>query len=117
MVPKDGKKKKKQKKKKKDNKSYNQVAFMYNMDGGGGGAPIAKKKPEDVGKWKLSEPRESNLNQKEQWVYLGLMEKFAGYTSGQPFKNSQGRHFSAFVIFILLGGAAVTWRRGLFFVL
>ena len=90
---KDGKKKKKQKKKKnkgnaKDKESYKKVAFMYsNMDGG---APAAKSS-DDVGKWKLSEPRESNLSQKEQWVYLGLMDRFAGYTTGQTFKNSQER--------------------------
>ena len=70
----------------KDSKSYNRVAFMYDMD-----ASTPAKSFDDVGKWKLSEPRESSLNQKEQWAYLGLMDRFAGYTSGQPFKNSQGR--------------------------
>ena len=73
----------------KDSKSFNKVAFMYDLDGRGNS--MAKSTPDDVGKWKLSEPRESSLSQKEQRVYLGLMEKFAGYTSGQPFKNSQER--------------------------
>ena len=60
------------------------------MDGGGTSA--AKTSPNDIGKWTLSEPRESNLSQKEQRVYLGLLDRFAGYSSGQPFKNTQGRY-------------------------
>ena len=59
------------------------MAFMYSN--------MAAKSSDDVGKRKLSEPRESNLSQKEQWVYLGLMDRFAGYTTGQTFKNSQER--------------------------
>ena len=77
----------------KDSKSYNRVAFMYDMD-----ASTPTKSFDDVGKWKLSEPRESSLNQKEQWAYLGLMDRFAGYTSGQPFKNSQGRSLLSDVV-------------------
>ena len=85
------KKKNKDKDAIRDNKTYNQVAFMYNMDGGGG-TSAAKTSPNDIGKWTLSEPRESNLSQKEQRVYLGLLDRFAGYSSGQPFKNTQGRY-------------------------
>ena len=84
------KKKNKDKDAIRDNKTFNQVAFMYNMDGGG--TSTAKTSPGDIGKWTLSEPRESSLSQKEQRVYLGLLDRFAGYSSGQPFKNTQGRY-------------------------
>ena len=62
------------------------------MDGGGTSAAAKTTSANDIGKWTLSEPRESSLSQKEQRVYLGLLDRFAGYSSGQPFKNTQGRY-------------------------
>ena len=91
-----GKKKKKKKNKKKDKgddngleeqgdakkDSYKMAAYAYAMGAGGGAS--------SRGEWKLAEPRESSLSHKEQRHYLGLMEKFAGYTNARDLKNVQG---------------------------
>ena len=104
-----GKKKKKNKKKKGDDNgldehgaakdNYNMAAYAYAM-GAGGAAP-------SNGEWKLAEPRESNLSHKEQRHYLGLMEKFAGYTNAQDLKNVQGTQSA-----VTLDFTKGNWRAG-----